>query len=302
MDRKALKADALLGLTACIWGFAFVAQRAGMDYIGPFTYNSMRFLLGGIMIIPLVFVRCKRKRENTGALRDIIFTAAAGLCLFVAASLQQTGIFWTTAGNSGFLSGIYVVFVPVFGIFMGKKIVPQTFAAAALTLAGLFFVVGGVNLGSLNRGDIITVIGGIFWAAHVLLIDRFVRKMDAVKLACGQFLFCGIFSLVAALADISGRAGFNMGPEFGSRDFMFSSLLDAALPVLYGGLMSVGVAYTLQVIAQRYAPPAHAAVILCTESVFAALGGMLLLSEKPGPDILFGFALMFAGMLATVKS
>ncbi|MDR0383624.1 MAG: DMT family transporter [Spirochaetaceae bacterium] len=301
MDAKAIKADMLLVLTACIWGLAFTAQRAGMDYIGPFTYNGLRFLLGGIIIMPLAFFRGKKQAEpaeKTGS-GNPVYPVTLGICLFVAAGFQQTGIFWTTAGNSGFLSGIYVVLVPVFGIFLGRRAGSQTFAAATLTLAGLFFVIGGVNLKTVNKGDALTLIGGVFWSAHVLLIDRFVQKTDAVKLACGQFIVCGILSLAAALSDFSGRAGFGMGAELGARDFRFSLLAGAALPVLYGGAMSVGVGYTLQVVAQRDAPPAHAAVILCMESVFAALGGMLLLSEKQSRGILLGFALMLAGMLAT---
>ncbi|MDR2342950.1 MAG: DMT family transporter [Spirochaetaceae bacterium] len=303
MDRRVIKADILLGLTACIWGFAFAAQRAGMNYIGPFTFNSIRFLLGGVALVPLVVLRDKRAREMGGGRRPdkllFIFSVAAGGCLFTGASLQQLGLLWTTAGNSGFLTGIYVILVPVFGIFMGRKTGMQTWAGAVLALAGLFFVIGGVNLETVNSGDILTIVSGIFWALHVILIDRFVRKTDAVKLACGQFVVCGLISLVFALLNIPGRLNIGIGAELGAFNFHPSMMIDAAVPLLYGGIMSVGVAYTLQVVAQRDAPPAHAAVILCTESVFAAIGGILLLSEKPGPAILLGFFLMLAGMLAT---
>jgi drug/metabolite transporter (DMT)-like permease len=303
MDRVVVRADLLLGLTACIWGFAFTAQRAGMDYIGPFTFNSVRFLLGGIVLVPLIILNSKKTRKRGAAVKtygsSFVFPLTAGLCLFLAASLQQTGLLWTTAGNSGFLTGIYVVIVPVFGMFLGRKTGLQTWAGAVLALAGLFFVIGGVNLETVNRGDILTIVSGVFWALHVLLIDMYVQKTNAIKLACGQFIVCGVLSLAFALADFSGGLIRASGTELGAANFEPSMLLDAAIPLLYGGLMSVGVAYTLQVIAQKDAPPAHAAVILCMESVFAAIGGILLLSEKPGPRILLGFFLMLAGMLAT---
>jgi drug/metabolite transporter (DMT)-like permease len=304
MNKVAIKADILLGLTACIWGFAFTAQRVGMSYIGPFTFNGIRFLLGGAALVPLILLNDKKLQKNgfkgKQSGKFLLFSVAvAGICLFIAASLQQIGLFWTTAGNSGFLTGIYVVLVPIFGIFLGRKTGIQTWAGAVLALAGLFFVIGGVNLQNVNRGDILTILSGIFWTAHVLLIDRFVQKANALRLACGQFIVCGVLSFVFALTNFSGRLYGGFGAELGSSGFLPSMLLDAVIPLLYGGIMSVGVAYTLQVVAQRDAPPAHAAVILCMESVFAAIGGILLLSEKPGPRILLGFLLMLTGMLAT---
>ncbi|MDR2660416.1 MAG: DMT family transporter [Spirochaetaceae bacterium] len=294
MNKKIVGADILLGLTACIWGFAFVAQRVSMDYIGPFTYNSIRYLIGGFLLIPLAALSRKKSGGNI-----IWASIATGSCLFAGASLQQIGVFWTSAGNSGFLTSIYVVLVPVFGIFLGKKTGLQTWVGAALAFFGLFFVIGGVNLNNINRGDILTIIGGVFWAFHVLLIDSFVKKTNAVQLACGQSIVCGLISLALARADIFGQAGFTFGEELGSPDFNPAMLLSAAVPIIYGGVFSVGAAYTLQIIAQQYAPPAHASVILCMESVFAALGGMLLLAERPAPPVLFGFALMLSGTLAT---
>ena len=293
-----------MGLTACIWGFAFTAQRAGMSYIGPFTFNGIRFLLGGAALVPLLLFNGKKLRKSGNNEKQswkflIISAAAAGICLFIGASLQQIGIVWTSAGNCGFLTGIYVVLVPVFGIFLGRKTGLQTWAGAVLALTGLFFVIGGVDLRAVNRGDILTIAGGVFWAAHVLLIDALVQKTNALRLACGQFIVCGLLSFAFALTNISGRLYGGFGAELGGPGFLPSKIVDAAVPLLYGGIMSVGVAYTLQVVAQRDAPPAHAAVILCMESVFAVIGGILLLSEKPGPRILLGFLLMLAGMLAT---
>ncbi|MDR0409846.1 MAG: DMT family transporter [Spirochaetaceae bacterium] len=302
MNKKIVRADILLALTACIWGFAFAAQRMSLDYIGPFTYNSVRFLLGSFVLLPLIFFRAKRnpappEKSRFSAFPPII----TGLFLFTGATLQQFGIFWTTAGNSGFLSGIYVVLVPVFGHFLGKKTGIQTWLGAALAFAGLFFVIGGVDLKTINRGDLLTIIGGVFWTGHVLCIDTFSKKMDAIQLACGQFIVCGALSLLFAQADFLRQADFgaNFAAELGSPDFSPAMLLEAAVPIIYGGVFSVGVGYTLQVVGQQYAPPAHASVILCTESIFAALGGALLLSERPAPEALLGFALMMSGMLAT---
>jgi drug/metabolite transporter (DMT)-like permease len=300
LNAKVLKADILLGLTACIWGFAFSAQRAGMDHVGPFTFNAVRFLLGGVSLLPLILFG-KKPRQTGGKANArllAVYSVIAGGCLFAGASLQQAGLFWTTAGNCGFLTGIYVILVPIFGIFLGRKTGLPTWAGAALALAGLFFIIGGVRFDTINRGDLLSVISSVFWTAHVLLIDRFVRKADALKLSCGQFLVCGILSGAAALLDFAGLLGVKAGAEIGSLEFELSLLFDAAVPILYGGICSVGIAYTLQVVAQQYAPPAHAAIILCMESVFAAVGGMLLLSERPGASAILGFALVFSGMVA----
>jgi drug/metabolite transporter (DMT)-like permease len=303
MDRKAVGADLLLLLTACIWGFAFSAQRAGMDYIGPFTYNGVRFLLGSLSLIPLILFQKRRrageKREKAPFFKFIFAVSLTGFCLFIAASFQQIGIFWTTAGNSGFLTGIYVVLVPFFGIFLGKKTGLQTWIGALLAFAGLFFVIGGVNLDTINRGDILTAIGGVFWTCHVLLIDNFVKKYDALGIAFGQNLVCGILSLILAVTGVSGLLGINAGAEIASKLWRFSLLIDGLVPILYGGVCSVGIAYTLQIVAQKNAPPSHASIILCLESVFAAIGGILILHERPGTWTLLGFILMLSGMLSS---
>jgi drug/metabolite transporter (DMT)-like permease len=208
----------------------------------------------------------------------------AGLCLFIAASLQQIGIIYTTAGHSGFITGLYVVLVPIFGIFLGRKTGVPTWIAAGLTLTGLYFLSAAGNLGSINPGDIITAVSAVFWTFHVLMIDALVQKVDPLQLSSGQFAWCGVLSLIVA---------------FCTESFELSSALKGIIPILYGGLCSVGIAYTLQVVAQRDAPPAHASIILCLEGVFAAIGGVLILSEPLGRWTLLGFILMFSGMLAT---
>jgi drug/metabolite transporter (DMT)-like permease len=289
MNKKALRADVLLLLTSCIWGFAFVAQRTGMEYVGPYTFNGIRFILGSLSLLPLIFF-FKRKAARTGTAgavtrkRFLLSSLAAGVCLFIAASLQQIGIMYTTAGNSGFITGLYVVLVPIFGIFLGRKTGLPTWIGATFTLTGLFFLSAAGNIDSINPGDFITAVSAVFWTFHVLVIDALVRKVDPLQLSSGQFAWCGLFSIIVA---------------FFTESFELSAALAGIIPILYGGLCSVGIAYTLQVVAQRDAPPAHASIILCLEGVFAAIGGVLILSEPLGRWTLVGFALMLSGMLAT---
>ncbi|AEF82662.1 DMT family transporter [Leadbettera azotonutricia] len=288
MNKKALRADILLLLTACIWGFAFVAQKSGMDYVSPYSFNGIRFLLGSISLLPLIFFLRKRKQPTQQLLTRKIFfrsTLLAGTCLFIAASMQQIGIMTTTTGHSGFITGLYVVLVPMIGIIMGRKTGIPTWIGAVLTLTGLFFLSAMGNEGTINRGDIITAISALFWAFHVLVIDKLVQNIDPLILSSGQFAWTGIFSLIVAIAL--------------HEPISWEAVLAGIIPILYGGLCSVGIAYTLQVVAQKDAPPAHATIILCLEGCFAAIGGVLILHEALGAWTLLGFILMFAGMLVS---
>jgi drug/metabolite transporter (DMT)-like permease len=308
MNNYQKRANALLLLTAAIWGFAFVAQRAGMDHAGPFTFGAIRFLLGALSLVPLIAVRARRRPPAANRAFPNLAAASlkAGCVLFVATGFQQLGLYWTTAGNSGFITGVYVVLVPIAGIFLGRKTGLATWAGAALAFAGLFLVSGaaaGLGAGkALNTGDALTLVSGVFWTVHVLLIDRLVKKTDAVRLSCGQFFVCGALSLAAAACNIPARVGMGTPPELFTAGFQAAALSGAALPILYGGICSAGIAYTLQVVAQQWAHPAHASIILCLESVFAAAGGIVLLGEKPSAMTLAGFALMLGGMLASQMS
>jgi drug/metabolite transporter (DMT)-like permease len=321
MNSRALRADILLLLTAGIWGFGFVAQRSGMEYVGPFAYNGIRFILGSISLLPLIFIM-RRKSANsdkpkTSVKKFCLCSLAAGCCLFIAVILQQFGLMFTTAGNAGFITGLYVVLTPIFGIFLGRKTGPATWLGSLFTLGGLYFVCAGGRLNSINPGDIITMVSAVFWACHVLLIDRIVRDVDPIALSSGQFAVCGILALVGAfLAEpfvvplveqinptLLDAGAFAWLPFPTLLDGLFAGIITfpagALIPILYGGLGSVGIAYTLQAVAQRDAPPAHATIILCFEGCFAALGGALLLAEKIGPWTFLGFILMLAGMLIT---
>jgi drug/metabolite transporter (DMT)-like permease len=326
MNKRALGADILLLLTAGIWGFGFVAQRSGMEYIGPFAFNGIRFLLGSLSLLPLIaWKNCEKPKPGLSGIRTPVFASfLAGTCLFIAVSLQQLGIMFTTAGNAGFITGLYVVLTPIIGIFLGRKTGPATWAGAVFTLIGLYLLsaAGSMDisdpLASLNPGDIITAVSAVFWAAHVLIIDRLVRNTDPIVLSSGQFAFCSVYSLIAAFtaepflgSRMETLAGGLPGGLFGWKPFpglirgLVSGIItgtfisNALIPILYGGLASVGIAYTLQVVAQRDAPPAHATIILCLEGCFAALGGVLLLHEPLGTWTILGFALMLTGMLAS---
>ncbi len=255
-----------------------------LAHIGPFIYNGVRFVLGALSLLPLLLIgRRSGVSLYPGGWRPILTGGLlAGLLLFAGASLQQVGIVYTTAGKAGFITGLYVVIVPLLGLLWGHRTPWSTWTGAALAVAGLYLLTVTDDL-ALAEGDGLVLIGALFWAGHVLVIGWLSgRRLDPVLLACLQFVVCAVLSLAVAVAfEPIGLTG----------------LEGAALPILYGGLLSVGVAYTLQVVAQRDAPPAHAAIILSLETVFAALGGWLLLQETLSGRGLIGCGLMFAGML-----
>lgn len=339
MNKRVIGADFLLLLTAAVWGFGFVAQRSGMRYVGPFTYNGIRFLIGTAALLPLyVWRKRAAARVNTvqvntarnGAAEPDSRDAAgasilrgaflAGTCLFIAVSLQQVGIMATTAGNAGFVTGLYVIFTPIIGIFLGKKTGLPTWIGALLMLTGLYFLstaASPAGTRGINHGDIVVGVSAVFWAFHVLIIDRLVQKIDPLVLSLGQFAVAGLYALLAAFLlepelsawlETTGRALLSDG-LFQWKSFpalihgLYSgavplSLVESALiPLLYGGLFSTAVGYTLQVVAQRNAPPAHATILLCLEGSFAALGGILILHEPAGIRTVAGFALALAGMI-----
>jgi drug/metabolite transporter (DMT)-like permease len=289
MKNQTIKADLLLFLTAAIWGFAFVAQRVGMDYVGPYTYNAVRFAIGSASLLPLIYF-LGRKQKTTqvkaGGRALLVGGCVAGVCLFAGASLQQVGLVYTTAGNAGFITGLYVVLVPLMGLFFKQRPGVGTWFGAIMAVIGLYFLSVNENF-TISRGDFLVLLSAFFWAAHVLIIGWLSPKMDVLKLAAIQFTICAFFSLLVALKiEVISLSGIYQG----------------LIPILYGGLFSVGVAYTLQVVAQRHAHPAHSAILLSLEGVFAAIGGWLLLSEVLGSRGLFGCALMLGGMILSEMS
>jgi len=280
--RKSVVADLLLLLTAMIWGFGFVAQRAGMEYVGPYTFNGIRFLLGGLCLLPLAL---RADRSGTSDISDRISSLKtgfwAGLVLFCGASLQQVGLLYTSAGKAGFITGLYVVFVPILGLIFGRRTEAGTWAGALLATAGMYFLSVKSDF-SIGTGDLLVLIGAVFWALHVLLLSYLAPRTHPVRLAMIQFLFCGLLSLIIAMI---------------TEVIILKSIVSAIIPILYGGLFSVGIGYTLQVVAQRRAHPAHASILLSLEAVFAAIGGWWLLDEVLSVRGLFGCGLMLGGML-----
>ncbi len=283
MQIRTMKSDILLLITSIIWGFAFVAQRVGMDHVGPFLFNGIRFALGSASLLPLLYINRKQGRfvDDPPFKNALAAGSLAGVVLFAGASLQQVGIVSTTAGNAGFITGLYVVLVPILGIVLKQSTQLGTWLGAILAVIGLYLLSVTDQL-TIAPGDLYVLIGAFFWAGHVHIISRYSRRIAPLKLAFWQFLICSLFSLLTGgLFETNSLAG----------------VLAATVPILYGGLCSVGIAYTLQVVAQRDAHPAHAAIILSLESVFAVVGGLLLLGEVLSLRGLVGCALMLVGML-----
>jgi drug/metabolite transporter (DMT)-like permease len=271
MNKQELKSNILLLLAAAIWGFAFVAQRIGAQYVGSFTFNGVRFALGCLSLLPLIlYFSVKNKKNEEETKYENSFANAfvpgiiAGFVIFAGASLQQMGIVETTAGKAAFITGFYIVLVPVFGIFLKHRTHITTWLGVALAIIGLYLlsVTGSF---SISRGDLLEIIAAIFWASHILVIDYFTKKIDALKLSFIQFATCSILSLAFALV---------------FEKITIASLSQALIPIIYGGIFSVGVAYTLQVVGQKHAKPSHAAIVLSMETVFASIGGILILNEN----------------------
>ncbi|MDQ7006308.1 MAG: DMT family transporter [Acidobacteriota bacterium] len=282
MLRGNILSDLLLLLAALIWGTAFVAQRAGMEVMGPLLFNGVRFGLGALVVLPLVLRRRSRSIPPGGRRGLLAAGVALGSVLFAGATLQQIGLVETTAGKAGFITGLYVVIVPLLGMVFGRR--PRAGAAvgAALAAWGLYLL-SVTGSWQIEPGDGVVLVAAFFWAGHVLLVGRFAGRYPGIPLAMIQFLVCSTFSLVGALLFEQPRWG---------------HLAEGWVSLVWAGAFSVGVAYTLQVVAQRKARPSHAAVILSLEAVFAALAGWVFLDERLGTRGWIGCSLMLGGMFA----
>jgi drug/metabolite transporter (DMT)-like permease len=286
MKTGTFKSDALLLITAVIWGLAFVAQRVGMDHVGPFTYNGVRFALGALTLAPLLLAGRRSGAVPPVPLRRAGFIyagGALGAVLFVAASLQQVALLYTTAGKAGFITGLYVVVVPILGLFWGQRPSTGTWSGAGLAAAGLYLLSITETL-RMEVGDGLVLVSAFFWSLQVLMVAWLSPRTRPVELAFYQFSVCALLSLLTAVL---------------LESFEWASVVAAAGPILYGGVLSVGVAYTLQVVAQRDAHPAHASILMSLEAVFAAIGGWLMLGETLSPRGLVGCALMLTGMIVS---
>lgn len=298
MNKFIIKQSCLLFLTAVIWGVAFVAQSAGMDYVGPFTFNAVRSIIGGIVLIPCIFILKQWKKKNVDAQvaeatemtkeetdkqkKDLIVGGiACGVLLFIASNFQQFGIQYTTVGKAGFVTALYIVIVPILGIFLHRKAGAKIWIGVVLALCGLYLLCMQGSF-SLQKGDFLVLLCAFSFSFHILVVDYFSPKVDGVKMSCIQFFVCGILS------------GIGM---FLFETPQISLILAAWMPILYAGVMSCGVAYTLQIVGQKGMNPTIASLILSMESVVSVLAGWVLLQEKLSNKELFGCVLMFAAII-----
>lgn len=282
MKKTPLKSTIMLLLTACIWGFAFVAQRIAADNIGAFTFNGIRFILGSISLIPIILIFERNDFSIAKFKRTLAAGAITGTILFAASGMQQLGVVITgNASKVAFITSLYSIFVPIFLIFMGKKTSLNMWLGVGCALIGLYLISSG-DINGFSMGDIIVLIGAVVWAWHVIAIDKFVGGVSPIQYSSIQFLTCGIESIVVALI---------------FEDISLAPIMTAAIPILYGGIMSAGVAYTLQVLGQRNADPTYAAILFATEPIFAAIGEMLILHRFLTPIAYIGCAIIFAGVI-----
>ncbi|GFI43628.1 MAG: DMT family transporter [Dorea sp.] len=275
----------ILVLTAFIWGTAFVAQSVGMDYLEPFTFNGVRSIIGGAALLPcIVFLQRfngKGGKKQGGEKELIVGGIACGLLLFAASSLQQIGIQYTTAGKAGFITAFYIVIVPVLGIFLKKKTGWKVWMAVVIALAGLYFLCMTEKF-TVGKGDILIFVCALVFSIHILVIDYFSPKVDGVKMSCIQFFVCGIASLPFMFLLETPRVG---------------AMLDGWMPLLYAGVLSCGVGYTLQIIGQKNVNPAIASLILSLESCFSVLAGWIVLGERLSIRESIGCVLMFTAII-----
>ena len=287
MPNKAMQANLMMLLAASIWGFAFVAQRVGMETMGPHWFNSLRFFIGVVALTPVVIWmdRAQAKSSIEGpkfSTKSLLMGGAvAGLLLFIGATFQQVGLQYTTAGKAGFITGMYIFFVPLIGLFFRMKTGLGTWLGAAIALWGLYLLSINEDF-TLSKGDTLQLICAVAFAGHVLMIGYLASRMDTVKLSLVQFFVAGLLAMILALY---------------FEQLTWGMIKSTAVPLLFAGVMSTGIAYTLQTIAQQHAHPSHAAIILSSEGVFAVIGGFLLLNEVLPAQGLLGCGLILAGML-----
>lgn len=286
MRKKTVISSLLLFLAACIWGVAFVAQSVGMDYMGPLTFNGSRFLIGGTVLLPVLYVRRKgshKTGQNNAGERGVALKGGicCGLAICAASLFQQFGIQYTTVGKAGFITTLYIILVPVFGLFLHKKVPGRVWVAAAVAAIGMYMlcITEGFRIG---KGDALVFVCAVLFSIHILVIDYFSPKADGVVLSCIQFFTAGILCSIGALAVEE--------PAWGQ-------LVQGMAPVLYAGVMSCGVAYTLQIIGQKELEPTVASLILSMESAVSVLAGWLLLGQALTVRELAGCVLVFAAVI-----
>lgn len=288
--KQQIKSSLILLLTATIWGVAFVAQSVGMEYIGSFTFNAIRCVLGGLVLIPVILVL--KKKKETGAEnqekedKKTLWAGgiACGVILCIASNLQQFGIMEASVGKSGFFTALYIVMIPVIGIFIGKRPGIKLWFCVALAVVGMYLLCMKDGSFTIERADIMLLLCALAFSFHILVVDYFSPKVDGVKMSCIQFFVCGVLSAVGML--------FTETPDI-------SNIQAAWLPLLYAGLLSCGVGYTLQIVGQKGINPVIASLIMSLESVISALAGWVILGQVLSPKEILGCVLMFVAIIIT---
>lgn len=280
-----LKSTLILFVTAVIWGFAFVAQCVvDNSVIGNFTFNGLRFLLGSLSLIPVILIFERKSTTKKMLKKTFKVSLLAGAVLFIASALQQQGISMNrNAGKSGFITGLYIVLVPMFSQIIWKtKTSKNTWIAALLSICGLFLLSVGDGFGKIELGDLVVLIGSFFWAAHILILDKSVNGINPITFSSMQFAVCGVLNILFALP---------------TETITISGIFATAYPILFTSIMSTGVGYTCQAIGQKNLSPSAASIILSTECLFSAVGGALFLGEALTAKGYIGCVLIFAGIL-----
>lgn len=293
MKQKEMKSAVLLFLAAFIWGVAFVAQSVGMEYVGPFTFNGCRFLVGGLVLSPFALIRTKKiektdefQQKTPGEQKQYKRTAligglSCGVAICIASTFQQIGMLYTSVGKAGFITALYIVIVPILGIFLKKRVAPVVWLGAVLAAIGFYFLCITGSF-SINTGDQLVFLCAVCFSFHIMVIDYFAPKADGVVLSCIQFWFSGIVSAVVA---------------FIVETPALTAIFQAAVPILYAGIFSCGVAYTLQIIGQANMNPTVASLILSLEAVISVLAGWVILKETLTVRQIFGCILVFAAVI-----
>ena len=281
-----LRGTLMLLMASFFWGTTFVAQMTGMDNLGPFSYAASRFTLGFIFLLIVWFTQSKNRRREQRAGRykpGFIAGIGSGLFMFIASSLQQVSMLYTTAGKAAFITCLYIVFVPLGAVILGKLIRTENWIGAFLALFGLYLLAIHEDF-TFQMGDAILFVSSFFWTAQILFIDKFASKVDALELSVAQIFVCMVLSFFAMLILESPT---------------MSAVTDAWLSICYGGILSAGVAFTLQVFGQKYAEPSAAAILMSFESIFGAVSSWIILGEVMSNREIFGCVLMFIGVLVT---
>lgn len=274
----------MLLITAIVWGFAFTAQSVGLESVGSFTFNSVRYFIGGLVLLPVIFVmgKIQGRKETTFNKQAFIGGVCCGICLFIASSFQQTSLMYTSVGHCSFITAMYVIFVPVVETMMGRKNNKKIWACVFLALIGMYLLTMTGERFELTKGDMLVLIGSLCFTAHIMVIDKFSPTADGVTISCIQFFTASLLSVPVMM--------FMEEPQI-------SAITSAWLPTLYAGIMSCGVAYTLQVVYQKDVPPTPASIILCLESVFGVIGGWLILGQSLSVREIVGCILMFIAIV-----